>query len=307
MTEPSPATLLDRHPGLDPDFAALLEQVRTSGAAPLSALTPAEARARVRAGGGACAPGPALATVVDDPGRGGEPPIRRYLPAHARPDLVLVWFHGGGWTVGDLDYLDPFCRLLAERLHCEVRSVDYRLAPEHPFPAAVEDAERAVRGCAGRSVIVAGDSAGGNLAAVVAQRLCRDLEIRGQLLVYPVVDHDFTRESYRTRVGLVLGVDEMEFLFRTYGPADRSDPAVSPLRAADLTGLPPAVVVAAGHDPLHDEDVAYAEALSSAGVRVQLLRFPSLVHGFLRYTAVVPAAARATEEVLAAAALMAAR
>jgi acetyl esterase len=286
-------TLIDRYPGLDPDFARVLA-ARPVGAPGIADLTPEQARAGVRAGIVHCAPGPQVESVVDSPG------LRRYRPAEARPDLVLVWFHGGGWMVGDLDYLDPFCRLLADRLRCEVRSVDYRLAPEHPFPAAVDDAEAAVREAGrGASVLVAGDSAGGNLAAVVAQRLRGEVDIRGQLLIYPVVDGDLDRPSYRTNVGLVLGVAEMDHLFHTYAPRDRDSPAVSPLRATDLAGLPPAVVVAAGHDPLHDEDVAYAEALRAAGVDVRLLEYPSLVHGFLRYTAVVPAAAKATEEILA--------
>jgi acetyl esterase len=185
--------------------------------------------------------------------------------------------------------------------------VDYRLAPEDPFPAAVEDALAAVRWAApaGREVVVGGDSAGGNLAAVAAQELASLPSVRlvGQLLVYPVLDTDRGRPSYLAYDGLVLGVAEMGWFFAQYLPReqDRTSPRAAPLRASELGGLPPAVIAVAGHDPLRDEGVAYAGRLRAAGVPVTLLQFPSLPHGFLRFTGPVPAAADAAGQIVAAA------
>ena len=232
---------------------------------------------------------------------------RRYTPHRLRTQIALVWFHGGGWVTGTLDYSDGFCRMLADGLGCEVHSIDYRLAPEHRFPAAVEDALTAVR-CIGdgRQVVVAGDSAGGNLAAVCAQQVhdVPSTRICGQLLVYPVLDSDTTRSSYLRNAGLVLGPAEMTWFFDHYAPvaAERASPRLAPLRAPDLRSLPPAVIAVAGHDPLYDEGVAYAAALRAAGVPVELLDFPALVHGFLRFTGPVPAAADAAAVIVAASA-----
>jgi len=272
---------------------------------PLTALSPDELRARVQGGDGLCAPGPDMSDVahIDLPGG---LRTRRYTPHRLRTQTALVWFHGGGWVTGTLDYSDGFCRILADGLGCEVHSIDYRLAPEHRFPAAVEDALTAVR-CIGdgRQVVVAGDSAGGNLAAVCAQQ-AHDVptRIRGQLLVYPVLDSDTTRPSYLRNAGLVLGPAEMTWFFDRYVPvaAERALPRLAPLRAPDLRSLPPAVIAVAGHDPLYDEGVAYAAALRAAGVPVELLDFPALVHGFLRFTGPVPAAADAAAVIVTAAA-----
>ncbi|MDT4932558.1 MAG: hypothetical protein QOK11_450, partial [Pseudonocardiales bacterium] len=219
---------------------------------------------------------------------------------------VLLWFHGGGWVSGDLNYSDGFCRLLADGVSCEVRSVDYRLAPEHPYPAAVEDALRAVRWTADgdRRIIIAGDSAGANLAAVVTQELRgnRGVTMIGQVLVYPTLDHDHTRASYQRNSGVVLSADDMSWFLDRYAPnpADRDSPRCSPLRAHSLMGLPPAVIAVAGHDPLYDEGVAYAEGLSRARVPVNLLDFGSLGHGFLRFTGPVAAAADAASRIVVA-------
>jgi acetyl esterase len=232
--------------------------------------------------------------------------VRRYRPHRLRTDAVLVWFHGGGWTTGGLGYSDGFCRMLADGIGCEVRSVNYRLAPEHQFPAAVQDALRAARWTASTApVIVGGDSAGGNLAAVVAQQLRKDegVEVVGQLLVYPVVDADRTRPSYVRNDGLVLGVEEMGWFFDRYvpNPADRESVLFAPIRAGHLAGLPPAVIAVGGHDPLHDEGVEYAHKLRAARVPVTLLDFASLPHGFLRFTGPVLAAADAAGRIVAAA------
>lgn len=235
--------------------------------------------------------------------------VRRYVPHALRHDAVLVWFHGGGWVAGDLAYSDAFCRTLADGLGLQVHSVEYRLAPEHPFPAAVHDALAAVRAAASTArVALGGDSAGGNLAAVCAQQLRDDptVDVLAQLLVYPVLDTDVTRESYLRNDGIVLGRREMTWFFDRYVPdsADRESTLVAPLRASDLRGLAPTVLAVAGHDPLHDEGIAYTGALRAAGVAVSLLDFPPLVHGFLRLTAVAPAAAAALEQIVTALQIM---
>jgi acetyl esterase len=307
MTTATPEQpLAERYLDLDPAFAGLLDAARDTRVAPLAELTPETLRDRVRLGDRLCAPGPDMLDV-EDVLVDGTLPVRRYVPQGLRTGAVLVWFHGGGWVTGDLNYSDGFCRLLADVVGCEVRSVDYRLAPEHPFPAAVEDALRAVRWTAdsGRRIVVAGDSAGANLAAVAAYELRanREVTIVGQLLLYPVLDHDVTRPSYLRNVGMVLGAQDMGWFFDHYAPtsADRDSPRFAPLRAPSLVGLPPAVIAVAGHDPLHDEGVAYAEALGRARVPVNLLEFESLVHGFLRFTGPVAAAADAASRVAVAA------
>jgi acetyl esterase/lipase len=205
MTSAPPGeTLRSRFPGLDPGIATLLEAARAAALPPLTALSPDELRERVQGGDGLCAPGPDMLDVADvalPDGLG----TRRYTPHRLRTQTALVWFHGGGWVTGTLDYSDGFCRMLADGLGCEVHSIDYRLAPEHRFPAAVEDALTAAR-CVGdgRQVVVGGDSAGGNLAAVCAQQVhdVPSTRICGQLLVYPVLDSDTTRSSYLRNAGL---------------------------------------------------------------------------------------------------------
>jgi acetyl esterase len=229
----------------------------------------------------------------------------------------VIWFHGGGWVTGDLDYSDEICRLIAGAAGCEVISVGYRLAPEHRFPAAVQDGLAAARcvaaggsGVPSRPVVLAGDSAGGNIAAVCAQQLAPDpdLALAGQILVYPVLDDDVTRDSYRRNAGLVLGAREMGWFFDQYCPPDeRRSPLFAPLRARKLAGLPATAIAIAGHDPLYDEGAAYARTLAAAGIEVTLLDYPSLVHGFLRFTGVAPAAAAAAREVARAAARLAGR
>jgi acetyl esterase len=302
MPKPPPGTALaTSFPGLDATYAGLLDVARASGAPPMTELAPDAMRHRVESGDPLCAPGPEMREVADIR-LGPRLPARRYLPCALRTDRILVWFHGGGWVTGGIGYSDQFCRSLADGAGCAVLSVDYRLAPEHPFPAAVEDALAAVRWATsgGREVIVGGDSAGGNLAAVTAQELTA---VAGQLLVYPVLDTDRGTPSYLAYDGVVLGVAEMGWFFAQYLPPgqDRGDPRVAPLRASGLGGLPPAVIAIAGHDPLRDEGVAYADRLRAAGVPVTLLEFPSLPHGFLRFTGPVPAAAAAAGRIVAAA------
>jgi acetyl esterase len=232
---------------------------------------------------------------MEIPGGAGPLRARFYSPAGlASPAPLLVYLHGGGWVVGDLDTHDQPCRFLAKHAGVRVLSVDYRLAPEHPFPAAVDDSVAAVRHAIARAerlgadparVAVGGDSAGGNLAAAAA----RLLTIEGgpvpafQLLIYPVTDLTRKRESYRLfSDGFFLTEHQMDWYRQHYlaGESDASDPRASPILAANLTGLPPAHVVTAGFDVLRDEGEDYAALLRDAGVPVTTSREPGLIHGF---------------------------
>jgi acetyl esterase len=228
------------------------------------------------------------------PGPDGPLPVRVYAPAREGLLPALVYFHGGGWAICSLETHDNVCRALANRARCVVVSVDYRLAPEHPFPAAVEDcyaaacwaAERgAPLGIDAARVAVGGDSAGGNLAAVTSL-LARERggpRLAGQLLVYPITNDDFDTVSYKENAeGYFLTRRMMQWFFGHYldDPAHRANPLVSPLRSERLDGLPPAHVVTADYDPLRDEGEAYAERLRQAGVATTVRRYPGVFHGF---------------------------
>jgi acetyl esterase len=231
---------------------------------------------------------------VEDGSAGGVP-SRLYLPAEASaPGPLLIYYHGGGWARGSLTTHDAGCRLLAHLSGVRILSVDYRLAPEHPFPAGADDALAAYAevstnagdfGADTARLAVGGDSAGGNLAAVTAQSV-RNRGLRPaafQLLIYPVTDLAGKTESYRTfSTGFSLTERNMDWYADQYvpDPGRRDDPRVSPLRAASLAGLPPAYVATALADPLRDEGEAYARRLAEAGVRVALQRHP-LIHGFV--------------------------
>jgi acetyl esterase len=216
---------------------------------------------------------------------------------------VLVYLHGGGWVVGSLDTADLTARLLCRRIPAVVASVDYRLAPEHPYPAALDDAwaalgwafeRRAELGHGAGAFAVGGDSAGANLAAAVTL-LARDRggpPIDAQLLVYPVTDASMAQSSYdENGTGLLLTRAAMAWFWDLYAsPAQRRDPLVCPLLASDLSRLPPAVIATAQYDPLRDEGEAYAARLVDAGVPVVCTRFDGLVHGYLGMVTTVPAA-----------------
>ncbi|QDQ98428.1 alpha/beta hydrolase fold domain-containing protein [Tomitella fengzijianii] len=294
---------------LDDVLQRVVEQMAQAGAARMVDGTPEQAREKILATAATCAPGPAAVRVRQADASGGTP-VRIY-----RPEIpgrgTIVHFHGGGWVTGDLDYSDAYCRHLAARTGRAVVSVGYRLAPEHPFPAALDDAAAALRWVAGGAsgldadVVLSGDSAGGNLAAVCAASGAPGLRVLGQVLVYPVVDGDLTRDSYRTRSTLFLGEEEMRWFWGHYCPEEplRSGPRAAPLRAVGPGSVPPpAVLAVGGHDPLRDEGLAYADALSAAGTPAEVLAFPSLPHGFLQFTAVSPAAAAAQDRIVAAAA-----
>jgi acetyl esterase len=246
-------------------------------------------------------PGEPMARVEDVqiPGHGGYVPARLYVPdAGASHGPLIVHLHGGGWVVGSIESYDPVCRALANAAGAAVLGVEYRLAPEDPFPAALDDAWAALRwtaehaeehGCDPRRLAVAGDSAGGNLAAAVARR-ARDHggpPLRFQLLVYPVTDPARASASYATYgEGFGLTGEAMAWYWESYlGGSDPTNPDAAPA-GADLAGLPPALVVLASHDPLHDEGAAYAERLREAGDAVRTLDVPGTVHGFWRMLAV---------------------
>jgi acetyl esterase len=230
------------------------------------------------------------------PGPAGGITIRRYRPT-SQPVGTVVYLHGGGWVLGTLDDYDRPLKALAVQSGCDVFSVDYRMAPEHRFPAATDDALAAVRWVGEQEVAgaiaVAGDSAGGNLAAVTAIRV-RDEggpDIAFQLLAYPVTDCDFASPSYEQWAQApILPARDMHWYWDHYAPnaADRVHPHASPLRSEDLSGLPPALVVAAECDPLHDEVVAYARRLEEAGVPVELYEGAGMPHGFFTFNGILP-------------------
>ena len=299
---------------LDEATAALLAQLAGTGTRPLHELTPAEARGLAAALRGQQPLGPEMARVRDARVRaaGGTFPVRVLVPGE-RPRGVIVYYHGGGWVLGGIDDSDLLGRELARRTGCAVVLPGYRLAPEYRYPTAVEDSQAALRwaadhlaGIAGAQVplIVAGDSAGGNLAAVVARRArLAGPAIAAQVLVYPVTDCDFATTSYTDPANdLLLSRDSMTWFWDHYAPdpAARLHPDASPLRAPDLAGLPPAIVVTAEHDVLRDEGELYATRLLKSGVPVTHRRFAGQMHGFFTMTGVLPGSADAIEFVAAA-------
>jgi acetyl esterase/lipase len=239
--------------------------------------------------------------VIARPGNEPSLPARAYWPTGLEAVGALVWLHGGGWCVGDLDGFDRVCRSLCNAAGSVVVSVDYRLAPEHPYPAAVADADLAVAwtirhgaeqlGFDPARVAIGGDSAGGNLATVAA--LHAPGALRAQLLVYPVLDAAMDTGSYREFADFTLLTREaMEWCWTTYlgGSLDdgrAAEPDASPLHARDLSAVPPAYIAVAGHDVLRDEGVAYARALEAAGVPVTLREYEDMTHGFIRWGGVV--------------------
>jgi acetyl esterase/lipase len=293
---------------LDDATAALMAQMAESGMKPLHEMTPEEARgfgALLREMYGS---GPDVASVVDEsvPVDGGTIPVRVLAPAD--PRALIVYLHGGGWVIGAIDEFDTLARQLVARTGAAVALVDYRLAPEHRYPVAADDAWAAVRWAATHlerhrlalPLIVMGDSAGGNLTAIVAQKARAEggPDIALQVLVYPVADADTETSTYRDPANqLLLTRESMIWFWDHYAPdtTDRANPDASPLRAADLSGLPPAVVLTAEHDVLRDEGEAYADALERAGVPVTRRRFPGQMHGFFTMVNVLPGAAAGLE------------
>ena len=286
---------------LDPDARRVCELIVAVGRPPFETLTPTEARGAYIGSRQLLQPDPEPVSEVKElqaPGPAGPIPLRIYRGQGATagtPQPALIYFHGGGWVIGDLESHDQVCRALANAAPCIVVAVDYRLAPEHKFPAAVDDAIAATRWIAGNAerlgidaarLAVGGDSAGGNLAAVVSL----DARDRGgpplafQLLIYPCTDMALALPSHlRHAEQLPLTRSTMQWFVRHYlrNAGDEQDWRASPLRARSFANLPPALVVTAGFDPLGDEGEAYAQALSSAGVPVAQERFGGQIHGFL--------------------------
>jgi acetyl esterase len=279
---------------LHPFIETMLAQLAAAGRPPVSAGTPEQARALVSAARAALGAGPEIGAVerIDVPTRSGSVSALLLKP-ESEPRGLIVYLHGGGWVVGSADDFEALARLVVAQSGCTVLLPDYRLAPEHPFPAGLEDSEDAtlfaageVAALCGRPVplAIAGDSAGANLATVVARRLRGRVELCMQGLIYPVTGCDFDRPSYRALSdGMPLSRADMIWFFDHYAPAaSRADPDISPLHAADLAGLPPAHLVTAQYDVLRDEGEAYAAALAAAGVPVTHRRIDGLTHGFAR-------------------------
>jgi acetyl esterase len=300
---------------LEPELQLMLSVLERHGRPPYGELSLAEARAEMRRGAivGTQPAARPLAGVreLEVDGAAGPLSARHYAPIpDGGPQPVIVFFHGGGFVLGDLDSHDVPCRLLAHHAGAHVVSVAYRLAPEHPFPAAVHDARAALAwafrhavglGADGRRVAVAGDSAGGNLAAVASWLAAHDGGPAPvlQLLIYPATDFAGRSRSHDLfDQGFLLVRQDMDWFAEQYARhADRTDPRLSILRADVLDDVAPAVVVTAGFDPLRDEGEAYAERLRDCGVPVLVRRFPGLMHGFINLTGVSRTARDALVEV----------
>ncbi|MFE6776309.1 alpha/beta hydrolase [Streptomyces sp. NPDC057702] len=301
---------------LEPHTQALYDRRAAQAVRPLYTMTLAEARAAdlaaVQADAGTPEP---VEQVLDESitGPAGPLPVRLYRPAGQGPLPVLVYYFGGGWTLGSLETGDAICRALANATGCLTVGVGYRLAPENPFPAAPEDcfaglrwvAEHAARfGGDPARLAVAGDSAGGNLAAAVTL-MARDAggpELRAQVLVYPNTDYLADTPSRREITDPLLFNDKsVRWYWDNYltSADDGGHPLASPLRAPDHGGLPPALVITAEYDPLRDEGESYAARLRESGVRAEAVRYPGVTHGFFAMAGAVPAGRHAVDRVAA--------
>ena len=302
---------------LDPQVQALLDAMAAAGGPPLHELSPPDARAAYEALAGARATTDTVAAVEDRsvPTPDGDVALRLYRPHGAGDGLapVVVFFHGGGWVIGSIDSHDALCTTLAARSGAVVASVGYRLSPEAPFPAPLDDCLAATRWVADHAeelgvdptrLAVAGDSAGGNLAAAVALR-ARDEggpAIAFQLLLYPVTDHSFSQGSYTENAsGYFLTAEAMRWFSGHYlGSTPPDHPLAAPLHAPDVSGLPPALVVTAEYDPLRDEGEAYGARLAAAGVATDVRRHDGMVHGFVSLFGVLDGGAEGLEQCVAA-------
>jgi acetyl esterase len=297
---------------VDPHIAALLTALAQSGMPRMHEGTAEAARVQYLTLSATRSPEYVVPVAATEdrsvPGAEGELRARVYRPEGEGPFPTVAFFHGGGWVIGDLETHDATVRSICRASRAVVVAVDYRLAPEHPFPAAADDAVAVARWIAAHldqfggddRLAVAGDSAGGNLAAVVAQTLTAEgTQVIAQFLIYPAVDAlgDYPSRTENAR-GYFLEQPTMDWFYGHYAGAwdDAKDPRLSPLHAADLSGLPPAVVVTAEYDPLRDEGEAYGEALRAAGVEADVRRYDGLIHGFFAMGALSPAAQAAVDE-----------
>jgi len=297
---------------LDPQARVFLDQLAAMGAPPMTESTPQDARAAMTmmsALGGE----PEQRAATEDraiPGPGGDIPVRIYRPESQGPLPAVVYFHGGGFVIGSIETHDGVCHQLATRVPAVVVNVDYRLAPEHRFPAAVDDAWAAAQWVSSHAaelgverdrLAVAGDSAGGNLAAVVALR-ARDAggpPVAFQLLVYPATDLTRSSPSHKENgEGYLLTTDLMAwFMDHYFGPGgDLRHPDASPVFVTTLSGLPPALVITAEFDPLRDEGEDYASRMRQAGVDARVSRYDGMIHGFFGLDAIFDASRKAMDE-----------
>lgn len=297
-------------PRLHPAVRQMLQAQKASGRPALSSLPVPQARSLFSSAATAFGTGPPVHSVsnVAMKVRDGAELGLRIIKARPDPRQVVVYLHGGGWVLGDLDGFEALARTLAVRSNSAVVLVDYRLAPEHPFPQPLHDAQDAILYAAhqiapalgsGLPLLVGGDSAGANLAAVACLNLRGQVQIAGQVLFNPVTDVDTDTPSYREFAqGYTLTADDMRWFFELYAPQDwRSGcPMIAPLRSPDLRGAPSAWIGTAQFDVLRDEGERYAERLQEAGVSVILRRFDGLVHGYARWFELVDAADRALDE-----------
>ncbi len=296
---------------LDPQAKAVLDQVNALPMPAMSTLEPGQYRQMVAQ---MIVPSPEVAGLdvrdLQISGPGGELPLRLYRPLDDEPGPAVMFFHGGGFVIGDFESHDGLCRLLAQKSGALVIAVDYRLAPEAPFPAAPEDCYAATCWVAEHAkdlgidparLAVAGDSAGGNLAIAVCQLVAErgGPTVRHQLLFYPVTDHGFDTPSYHANhEGYLLSREMMQWFWGHYlkRPEDGDDPLASPLRYGNFEGLPPATVITAEYDPLRDEGEEFARRLQAAGVETQLSRYKGMFHGFASMLVALDAADRAVAE-----------
>lgn len=297
---------------LDPQAQKVLDTITALNLKPISQSTPDEAREAMRTRTAGLGPVEEVPAVSDHhvPVTGGEITVRVYSPAGHGPHPVLVFYHGGGWVIGDLYTHDGICRSLVNAAGCAVASVDYRLAPEFKYPTPVDDSYAGLQWVAANGsrlgldparIAVGGDSAGGNLAAVMAL-LARDRRgprLALQLLIYPVTHYDFDTPSYRENAtGYMLTTEDMRWFWRHYLTREEQgrEPNASPLLAKSLADLPPALVITAEYDPLRDEGEFYAEKLYAAGVPTQLSRYDGMVHGFFAMSGTLDGGRKAIAE-----------
>ena len=297
---------------LDPQVQTYLDQMASLNAPPLNSLPPAIIRRAIASQLAEAGEPEAVARVENRtiPGPAGEIPVRIYTPEGDGPFPVLVFFHGGGWVICTLDTHDGQCRALTNGASCVVVSVDYRLAPEHKFPAAPEDCYAATQWVAEHTaeingdparIAIGGDSAGGNLTAVVAQmaRAQGSPRLVFQLLIYPATD--FTAQTISMKEnsqGYGLTRDDMDWFANHYlqSADNKRDPLASPALATDLAGLPPALVITAEYDPLRDEGEEYGRLLQAAGVPTTISRYDGVIHGFFGMPEIVDKAKLAIAE-----------
>lgn len=291
---------------LDPESQAFLDMLQAANLPPYENSTVAEARERMNAIAMLELPAEPVTEVhnLTIPGPHGNIPIRVYSPSSGAAQPTVVYFHGGGWVIGSLDSHDRLCRSLANASGFKVISVDYRLAPEHKYPAAVDDAEAAFHyirahasdfGIDPAQLYVGGDSAGGNLSAVVCQRAFDNgMPLpAGQVLIYPATGHHHETASKKEFAnGFLLTAGAMDWFAGHYlsSGAQLRDPSVSPFFAQNTSGLPPTFVLTAEYDPLRDEGEAYAVKLQESGVSVLLRRYDGMIHGFIQISAMIRAA-----------------